>query len=101
MQGLLGFWHYFFLPVGLAWYTGNVWGNQLQWTIVWLPTLLVIYRKKWECTDKGCWRIGHHPVKGTHYKTCNKHTDARTHKLLQLNHRRKHPKVHEFLNKDK
>ena len=98
---MINFWHYFFVPVGQPWYTGGLWGNQLQWTIVWLPTLIVVYRKKFECAEKGCWRIGHHPVEGTHHKTCHKHTNAKIHGKLQLNFRRKHPEAHKFLNRDK
>src|ERR1035437_7428792 len=97
MHEMLGFWHYFFLPVGQAWYTGSVWGNQLQWTIVWLPTLIVIYRKKWECGERGCWRIGHYQVGKTHHKTCTRHTTDKVHKKLLLSHKHKHPTLHKFL----
>jgi hypothetical protein len=86
-------------PVGSPWYTGAFWSNQFQWTVVWLPTLVVLYRKKWECGEKGCWRLGHHPVKNTHYKTCHKHTNAKTHNKLGLNYRRKYPEAHAFLKK--
>jgi hypothetical protein len=97
MHELSGFWHYFFLPVGQPWYTGNVWGNQLQWTIVWLPSLYVIYIHKFKCT--ACWRPAYHPVKGTHFKTCHKHTTIAMHAKLSRDHKIKYPKEHQLLNK--
>ena len=95
----LAFYHYMFQPQGAPWFTGAFWSNQTQWTIVWLPTLVIMYRKKWECTDKGCWRLGHHPVKGTHYKTCNRHATTKVHAKLQTDHWLAYPEAHRFLNR--
>jgi hypothetical protein len=94
---LLGFWHYFFSPIGQPWYSGGVWGNQLQWTIVWLPTLVILYRKKWECAEKGCPRFGHHQVGKTHHRTCLKHTTKDIHDKISDEHKRKYPELHKFL----
>lgn len=96
MHEFLGFWHYMFAPIGAAWYTAGVYGNQTQWTIVWLPTLIVLYRKKLECRTKGCWRLGHYPVENTHYKTCTRHTTQSSHSMLQLHHSLKHPHITKF-----
>ena len=97
MHQLIGFYQYMFQPQGQPFFTGAFWSNQTQWTIVWLPTLIVLYRKKWECATKGCWRIGHYQVGKTHHKTCTKHTNSQVHNKLLLNHRRKHPDLHKFI----
>ena len=99
---ILPFYHYMFNPT-TQWFTGGFYGNQTQWTIVQVPVyvlvLVSIYRKKWECTEKGCWRIGHHQVGNTHYKTCLKHTNDEVHDRLMVDHKRKHPNAHAFLHK--
>lgn len=53
------------------------------------------------CAVKGCPRIGHHPVEGTHYKTCHKHATLDAHKVLQKKHRREWPDMHELLSGSK
>lgn len=36
------FFHYMFAPQGQPWYTGAFWSNQVQWTLVTLPSLIGI-----------------------------------------------------------
>ena len=55
----------------------------------------VVYRRL-KC--KQCWRLAHHPVKNTHYKTCHVHTTAAHHEALQAKHAERHPETHDFLN---
>jgi hypothetical protein len=92
MQGLHSFLHY--MVWSSPWYTGAYWSNQFQWTVVWLPTLYVIY-KHHKCTC--CWRIAKHPVKGTSFKTCHRHTTIEDHARLSIEHKKKYPKLHKFL----
>ncbi|MGH7156849.1 MAG: hypothetical protein ACREGG_01940 [Candidatus Saccharimonadales bacterium] len=53
--------------------------------------------KRFNCNQPRCWRIGHHKVDGTTYRTCSKHTTLEYHTALQKQHAVKHPKQHEFL----
>lgn len=95
MHEITGWFHFMFNPQGVPWYTGGFYGNQTQWTIVWIPSLIFIFYKARKCS--ACWRVAHHPVKGTHYKTCHKHTNKFDHDRLQAKHKKKHPKEHAFL----
>lgn len=45
IDGLLGFWHYMFAPIAQPFYTGAFWSNQVQWTVVTLPTLFIALRR--------------------------------------------------------
>jgi hypothetical protein len=54
--------------------------------------------KKLNCVDKGCWRIGRHPVEGTTYHTCKHHTTGSVHERLKKDHARKWPEQHAHLN---
>lgn len=45
---MLQFLQYMFAPVGEPWWQGAFWSNQLQWTVVTLPSLVV-----------GLWRLDH------------------------------------------
>lgn len=63
-----------------------------------LGGLIQIFRQH-NCGVKGCYRIGHHEVKGTHMKTCHKHATISHHKKLQQDHKNKFPKQHELLGK--
>jgi|HubBroStandDraft_1064217.scaffolds.fasta_scaffold1031605_1 hypothetical protein len=51
-----------------------LWGGFLsclsEFTII--GGLAAIYRKH-TCHERGCWRLGHHPVAGTPYVACRKH----------------------------
>jgi hypothetical protein len=46
-----------------------------------------------------CWRLAHHPVPGTIYKTCHKHATVEEHARLTAKHKIKFPKQHELLNR--
>ena len=59
-----------------------------------------VFKKMLICQEKWCFRLGHHKVDGTHYKTCNKHATPAIHKKWQHKHYAKYPKQHEFLKKD-
>lgn len=57
--------------------------------------------KKFNCNQSGCWRVGHHKVEGTTYRTCSKHTTLKFHTALQQKHAKKRPEQHRFLNPSK
>lgn len=82
--------------VGTQW----VWINDLSNLTVFglLVSIFGLY-KHHNCTEKGCWRIGHHTVEGTTYKTCHKHTTENVHMKLFLHHSEKRPEQHALLNK--
>lgn len=44
-----------------------------------------------------CWRIAHHKVVHTPYKTCHKHTTMADHKRLVAHHAKNHPEQHALL----
>jgi hypothetical protein len=54
--------------------------------------------KRFNCTEKSCWRIGHEKVAGTTFRTCRHHTTREVHDRLHLEHSQKYPDQHEFLN---
>jgi hypothetical protein len=62
-----------------------------------LGTLINVYRHH-RC--KTCWRIGHHPVIGTPYKTCHKHATLKQHQHLHLSHSLNYPEQHKLFNQD-
>src|SRR5580692_1027568 len=62
-----------------------------------LATFVGIYRK-FNCSEKGCWRIGHERVEGTTFRTCRMHTTRGVHERLSREHSQKYPDQHEFLN---
>jgi len=59
---------------------------------------LVGFYKKFNCNQRGCWRVGHHKVEGTTYRTCGRHVTAAIHQALFERHARKRPEQHRFLN---
>jgi hypothetical protein len=65
-----------------------------------LASVVGIY-KKFNCTEKGCWRIGHEKVDGTTFRTCRHHTTREVHDRLHLEHSQKFREQHEFLNAPK
>jgi hypothetical protein len=65
-----------------------------------LASAVGIY-KKFNCTEKGCWRIGHEKVDGTTFRTCRHHTTREVHERLHIEHSQKFPDQHETLNAPK
>jgi hypothetical protein len=59
--------------------------------------IVSIYKSR-KCSS--CWRPAHHPVAGTHYKTCHKHSSVAWHAKLHQDHSEKYPDEHHLLNKD-
>ena len=57
----------------------------------------VVYRRM-KC--KSCWRLAHHKVEGTHYRTCHIHATQSKHDALRARHKAKHPDTHAFLNRE-
>jgi hypothetical protein len=62
-----------------------------------LGTLFGLYRHH-KCAS--CWRLGHHPVKGTPYETCHKHATVATHAKLHKQHEHDYPDQHKLFNAD-
>jgi hypothetical protein len=54
--------------------------------------------KRFNCNQRRCWRIGHHRVEGTTYRTCAKHATLRDHTALRERHARERPEQHELMN---
>src|SRR5580704_13686983 len=80
---------------GSEWY--NFWsgfGSDLGELVI-IGSIIGIY-KHHNCVVKGCWRIGRHPVKGTPYLTCHKHTTIASHSRLHKEHERKYPEQHKI-----
>ncbi len=85
----------FIPPSGSKWY--NFWsgfGSDLGEAVI-IGSLIGLYRHH-KCAS--CWRIGHHPVEGTPYKTCHKHATIDSHKKLHEEHEHKYPEQHKLLN---
>lgn len=59
-----------------------------------LGSLITIYRHH-KCAK--CWRIAHHPVEHTHYKTCHKHATEHIHESLEQKHAKLYPEQHKLL----
>lgn len=54
--------------------------------------------KRFNCNQPRCWRVGHHKVDGTTYRTCTKHTTIGFHSALQKKHAKERPEQHALLN---
>jgi len=80
-----------------AWPAGIVVGNLIA-SILWgLPTWLILLRKL-HCSQPWCFRPGRHPIEGTTFHTCQKHTVAPVHASLKALHAEKYPEQHAHLN---
>jgi hypothetical protein len=82
---------------GSKWY--NFWsgfGSDIGEVVI-IGSVIGLY-KHHNCAVKGCWRIAHHSVAGTHYKTCHKHATVAIHNQLIKEHKRKYPAQHELFN---
>lgn len=75
----------------------DTWFNILASVICGVALYFTVLKKMFVCKEKWCFRIGHHKVDGTHYKTCNKHATPEIHKKWQHKHSAKYPEQHEFL----
>jgi hypothetical protein len=53
--------------------------------------------RKFNCHTRWCWRIGKHPVEGTTFRTCSKHTTAEHHTELKRRHAIERPEQHALL----
>jgi hypothetical protein len=53
--------------------------------------------RKFNCSKKGCPRIGKHAVKGTTFKTCSKHATVDDHADLTARHKLERPEQHRLL----
>jgi len=78
-------------------YQDNVIAGFINSVIIGILAYFIILKKMLICEGKYCFRIGHHVVEGTHYKTCPKHTTAHDHKMLIAKHMKKYPEAHKFL----
>jgi hypothetical protein len=83
-----------------AHYQDNVVAGFINSIVIGIAAYFIILKKMLVCQEKWCFRIGHHKVEGTHYKTCPKHSTAEIHKKWQHKHNAKYPEQHEFLKKD-
>lgn len=81
---------------------GNASGGQYLWwsgffADVQIFAAAVIFYLHHQCSEKRCWRVAHHQVDGTHYKTCHLHASKTHHWRLQKRHKHEHPDMHELL----
>jgi hypothetical protein len=82
------------------WPGGNVLGNlmaSVMWTV---PTWFIVLRKM-HCAQSWCFRPGRHPVDGTTFHTCRKHTTGPVHEALKARHADKYPDQHAHLSEVK
>ena len=75
----------------------DIWPNLAASAIIGVLAYFLILKKILVCEKQWCFRIGHHRVAGTHYRTCNKHATPEYHTELQHRHYAKYPRQHEFL----
>jgi len=54
--------------------------------------------RKIHCSEPHCFRPGRHPVEGTTFRTCQKHTTQEVHERLHKVHAEKFPEQHAHLN---
>ena len=76
-----------------------IWVSDLSnLTVFGLLVSAVSVYKRVNCTEKGCWRVGHVRVTGTLFRTCRHHTTRSIHERLISEHAEKFPDQHEALN---
>ena len=81
------------------------WPQSGQWYAFWSSfgacltyfTVIAVAYRHLKC--KSCWRIAHHRVEGTHYRTCHKHATPAEHARLSALHARKFPEQHKLFEK--
>jgi hypothetical protein len=103
MHIILEIWHWFTnvtginIPVsGSKWY--NFWsgfGSDLGELVI--IGVIIGWYKRNKCIS--CWRLSHHDVAHTHFRTCHKHFTEDDHARLQKLHQEKFPEMHKFLKK--
>jgi hypothetical protein len=85
--------HFFWWPQSGQWYAfWSSFGAYLNYFAV----IGVAYRHL-KC--QSCWRVAHHQVEGTHFKTCHKYATVDAHARLVEPYRRKFPEQHKFFTK--
>jgi hypothetical protein len=87
----MGIWNWLF--INQPTWVSNV-SNLTSITV--LGAVIGLY-KRFNCSQKGCWRIGRHQVDGTTYHTCLRHTTIKYHTALQARHAKERPEQHELL----
>jgi hypothetical protein len=103
---MIAIWHWFLQVTGTAfdpsvgsrWY--NFWsgfGSDLGEFVI-VGAIFSWYRRN-KCVS--CWRLSHHDVAGTHFRTCHKHFTESDHARLQKIHAEKFPEIHNFMSKAK
>lgn len=60
-----------------------------------IGTVITLYRNS-KCYS--CWRIAHHSVRGTHYKTCHRHATTDIHRKIHSYHKHRYPEQHALFN---
>ncbi len=84
-------------PTGSQWY--NFWsgfGSDLGELVI--IGVIITWYKNHKCVS--CFRLSHHDVAGTHFKTCHKHFTEVDHRRLQKIHEKKFYAMHNFINKN-
>jgi hypothetical protein len=77
-----------------------IWVSDLSnLTVFTVPPSMAAFYWHHTCTERWCFRLGHHPVEGTTFKTCRPHAKAEIHDRLFAEHAAKHPEQHELLNR--
>ncbi len=89
-------WHWLLTVTGINNTSGTWYGfwSGFASDLTEFGVILVIY-KRFKC--KNCWRLAHHKVEGTHYKTCHKHLTKSDHDNLRMKHEYDYPEQHKIL----
>lgn len=59
---------------------------------------IVVWYKHHKCVS--CFRIAHHQVNRTPYKTCHKHATIDNHDIIRMNYKRDYPDQHKLLSEE-
>lgn len=79
------------------WPDGIVLGNLIA-SVMWALPAWFLLLHKLHCGKPCCFRPAKHPVAGTTYHTCQKHTTRDVHDKLFAKHEKKFPDQHDLLN---
>lgn len=91
----LAVWDWFWDPAGKWYVFWSGFGSDIAEFAI-IGSVVALYRRH-KCSM--CWRLAHHQVPGTIYKTCHKHATVEDHARLTEKHKLKYPKQHELLNR--